>query len=82
MYYVYMLKSWKDDKLYIGYTKDLKNRIEQHNNGETFSTSFRKPLKLVYYEAYLTQKCATQREHNLKQFGSSYGHLKKRAGLR
>ena len=33
MFYMYILKSEKDQDLYIGVTKDLKQRIEEHNNG-------------------------------------------------
>ena len=49
MFYVYVLKSKKDNKLYIGYTKDLKKRIQIHNSGKNFSTAQRGPFSLVYY---------------------------------
>jgi len=78
MYYVYVLKSKKDNKLYIGYTNDLKKRIQQHNKGKNFSTAHRRPFSLVYYEAFKSQKDATAREKQLKKFKSSYGQLKKR----
>ena len=52
MYYVYVLKSLKDGKFYVGRTKDLKSRIEKHRRGEVLSTKGRRPLKLVYYEAF------------------------------
>ena len=32
-YYVYVLRSLKDEKNYTGYTKNLKLRFEQHNKG-------------------------------------------------
>ncbi|OGY43021.1 MAG: hypothetical protein A2729_05660 [Candidatus Buchananbacteria bacterium RIFCSPHIGHO2_01_FULL_39_14] len=44
MYYVYILKSQKDGKLYIGYTNNLKVRLEKHNQGKSFSTKRRGPL--------------------------------------
>ncbi len=50
MYYVYVLQSEIDNKLYIGYTKDLKLRIEQHERGYVESTLNRRPLKIIYYE--------------------------------
>ena len=78
MHYVYILKSGKDGKLYIGYTKNLVERIEQHNRGKNFSTANRKPFHLVYFEGFKSQKDATNREKQLKQFKSSYGQLKKR----
>lgn len=78
MFYVYVLKSKKDNKLYIGYTNNLKKRVYQHNKGKNFSTAYRKPFSLVYYEAFKSQKDATTREKQLKKFKSSYGQLKKR----
>ena len=78
MYYVYLLRSEKDDKLYIGFTSDLKNRIKQHNQGLSKSTKSRGPFKLVYYEAYLAKKDAKNREKMLKRFSGSYNHLRKR----
>ena len=56
MFYVYVLKSGKDDKLYIGYTVDLKKRFLEHNQGKVESTRPRKPFDLVYYEAYASEK--------------------------
>jgi putative endonuclease len=38
MYYVYVLRSQLDGKLYIGYTTNLRNRIQEHNTGEVTST--------------------------------------------
>ncbi len=78
MFYVYVLESQKDHKLYIGYTNDLRRRIKEHNQGKTFSTAARGKLSLVYYEAFKSQKDATTREKQLKQFKSAYGQLKKR----
>mgnify|MGYP001565065864 CR=1 FL=1 len=68
MYYIYILKSSKDNKFYIGYTKNLKLRFEQHNRGLVDSTKNRKPFKLIYYEACLNQQDATHREKYLKTF--------------
>lgn len=73
MYYVYILQSQKDDKLYTGYTKDLKLRFEQHQKGLVESTKHRKPFKLIYYEACLNQQDATKREKYLKTtYGKHY----------
>jgi len=68
MYYTYVLLSAKDDRFYVGFTKDLKLRSEQHNKGLVDSTKSRKPLQLIYYEACLTQKDATKREKYLKTY--------------
>jgi putative endonuclease len=72
MYYTYVLQSEKDNKLYTGYTKDLKLRFEQHNNGLVDSTKNRRPLKLIYYEACLNQNDATKRE---KYFKTHHGRM-------
>jgi putative endonuclease len=66
MYYTYVLKSTKDDRLYVGFTKDLKLRFEQHSKGRVESTRDRKSLILIYYEGCLNQDDATKREKYLK----------------
>ena len=71
MYYVYVLISKKDRKLYIGYTDDLKRRIKLHNDGKVESTRFRIPFELVYCEASKNKSDAVRREKYLK---STYGH--------
>ena len=67
-YYTYILRSIKDNKMYTGYTKNLKLRFEQHNKGLVKSTGNRKPFMLMYYEACLNQKDATHREKYLKTY--------------
>jgi Predicted endonuclease containing a URI domain len=68
MYYIYVLQSEKDDKFYTGFTKNLKLRFDQHNKGLVKSTKDRRPLRLIYYEACLSQDDATKREKYLKSF--------------
>jgi len=65
-YFTYILFSLKDRKLYIGSTKDLDKRVKRHNNGEVISTRFRRPLKLIFYEVFLTLDEAKSRETYLK----------------
>lgn len=73
MYYVYILKSKKDNQLYTGYTHNLSKRIETHNKGDVSSTSLRLPVELIYYEACLNQQDATHREKYLKtSWGKRY----------
>ena len=81
MFYVYVLQSKKDEKFYIGYTSDLKNRFNQHCEGSVQSTKNRRPLHLIYYEAYTNEAAARNREANLKKFGSAYTALTKRLQL-
>lgn len=78
MFFVYILKSLKDNNLYIGYTNNLKRRLKEHNSGGVQSTNLRKPLKLIYYEAYLSEKDAKHREFNLKLRSRALAQLKKR----
>lgn len=64
--------------MYIGYSNDLKKRMEKHLNKKVQSTKNRLPLELIYYEAYKTEADAKEREKKLKYFGNSYGQLKRR----
>lgn len=78
MFYVYVLKSFKDSELYIGSTNSLKRRFEEHQKGLSFSTQFRRPFELVYYEAYKSEKDARLREQALKLRGNARRFLKER----
>jgi putative endonuclease len=66
MFFTYILKSQKDNKLYFGSTSDLKRRVKEHNSGLVDSTKSRRPLKLVYVEGYAAEEDARKRERNLK----------------
>jgi putative endonuclease len=77
MFYTYVLKSKIDNKLYVGWTLDLKKRIAKHEKGLVEATKNRVPLSLVYYEACLNKESAIKREKQLKSgFGRAY--LKRR----
>lgn len=65
-HYLYIIHSQKDGKFYTGITSDLRKRIKEHNSGKNISTSYRRPLKLIYYEAYLLKEDAEAREKYLK----------------
>lgn len=81
MYYVYIIKSKKDNFLYTGSTKDLKKRFMLHNEGKVFSTKSRKPFELIYYEAYKAEGDARKREQNLKLRANALSQLKRRISL-
>ncbi len=70
MYYTYVLKSVKDEKLYIGFTDDLNKRFSEHNDGQVISTRDRRPFKLVYYEVCNNKYKALNRE---KYFKTGFG---------
>ncbi len=66
MFYVYILKSLKDNELYIGFADNLTRRLLKHNSGKVFSTKSRRPLKLIYVEICLNKYDAKQREKYFK----------------
>jgi len=68
MFYTYVLRSEKDGQLYVGFTKNLELRFEQHDSGLVESTKHRRPLQLIYYEACLNRDDATKREKYLKSY--------------
>ena len=67
MFSVYLLKSEKDGKHYIGQTADIECRLQEHNNGLGKSTRNRTPFRLIGYETFATREEARWREHNLKK---------------
>ena len=78
MFYVYVLKSAKDGELYIGSTNDLKRRLREHTSGNVVSTNPRRPFQLVYYESYVAEDDARDREKALKLRGQARAQLKRR----
>lgn len=65
-YYVYILLSLRDKKLYIGFTSNLRKRLIKHAKGEVPATKFRRPLRLIYYEYFINLSDAKVRERFLK----------------
>ncbi len=65
MYYVYVLLD-KNGNFYIGYSKDLRKRIEEHEQGLVFATKSKLPVVLIYYEACVNKYDAVKREKYLK----------------
>ena len=78
MYYVYLIKSKKTNKIYIGYTTNLKQRLDQHNQGKSLATKFGAPYELIYYEAFKTNQDAKIREQKIKYHGQGIRRLKER----
>jgi putative endonuclease len=66
MHYVYVLRSARDDGLYIGYSANLRRRFIQHCDGTTRATPHRRPWTLISYEAYINPADALGRERYLK----------------
>ncbi len=77
MYYVYLIESAIDKSWYIGSTSNLRERINQHNEGGGGRTTRLKlPWKFIYGEIYLNKADALGREKFLKS-GSGRKYLKK-----
>ena len=71
MYYVYVLSKGPKGPLYIGYSRDVEQRLRQHKLSD-------KDWQLIYYEAYVQEKSARDRERKLKMYGSAWRGLKQR----
>jgi putative endonuclease len=76
MYCVYLLRSKTRGIFYIGYTKDIEKRLEEHNAGLVGYTKKFTPWDLIYYESYISLEDAKIRERSLKYFGKAYSQLK------
>ncbi|MDP2599344.1 MAG: GIY-YIG nuclease family protein [Deltaproteobacteria bacterium] len=67
-HFVYILES-KNGKYYVGYTTDLKRRMDQHKKGK--GSKFVRGFgfkKLLYHESYQTKSKALRREAELKRW--------------
>jgi len=68
MFYTYVLRSKKDKGLYVGCTKNLKARLEEHNKGRVPSTKNRRPFEVIYFEVCRNLSDARRREIYLKTY--------------
>lgn len=75
-YFVYILYSEKDKKLYVGCTQDLDERLERHNDGHVEATMNRRPLTLIHHEKFEDKGKAFNRERFLKTLWA--GRFKKK----
>ena len=73
MFYIYVLQSADGKTVYYGFSSNLKQRFEEHQKMPKHAG-----WKLIYYEAYLNEQDARDRERMLKQYGAARGHLKQR----
>jgi putative endonuclease len=62
MFFIYILKSLKDNRTYVGYTDNIERRLVEHNSGQTNATKNRRPLELIFSEKVETLKEAKERE--------------------
>ncbi|OGG01951.1 hypothetical protein A2W14_01455 [Candidatus Gottesmanbacteria bacterium RBG_16_37_8] len=71
MYWVYVLRSIKDKKYYIGQTNNIDVRFIKHNNGKVKSTKSRLPLELIFSKEFNTRSEAIRTEKRLKGYKNS-----------
>ena len=71
MFCVYIIRSRKNNSMYIGYTTDIKKRIEYHNCGFQKSTKKFIPYNLMWFCVFPNKTLALKFEKYLK---SSSGH--------
>jgi putative endonuclease len=78
MNYVYIIKSRKTNKIYVGCTNDLRKRLNEHNRNRVKSTCNSGPWEVRYYEAFYSKNDAFSREKGLKRHARGIIELKKR----
>lgn len=71
MWHIYILRSLKDQGLYVGMSQNPAKRLAQHNAGKTFSTRSRRPFELCYQELHASRELARQREKYLKSYNGA-----------
>jgi putative endonuclease len=65
-WFVYVIKSEKNNRLYKGMTMNIHSRLATHNSGKVTSTKAYRPWKLVYFEECKDSHHAREREKFLK----------------
>jgi putative endonuclease len=68
--YLYILKSDRNGRYYIGSTSDLERRVKEHNRGQTKSTAKLAPWKLMFSKLFPDVIVAMQFERRLKKMKS------------
>jgi putative endonuclease len=77
-FFVYILRC-SDRSLYVGYTRNVDERVKAHNDGRAAAwTARRRPVELVYCESHAEDRAAIARERQIKR----WTHEKKLALIR
>ncbi|MBI3579077.1 MAG: GIY-YIG nuclease family protein [Ignavibacteriales bacterium] len=66
MFYIYILRSLKTAKYYVGHSDDIVQRVDEHNRGLSGYTKSGRPWELAYTEQYETRSAAMKREIEIK----------------
>ena len=69
MYKVYILLSLTKLRYYVGHTISLENRLLQHNSGQTKSTRYGIPWKVIWTKDFSTRAEAMKKENEIKKRG-------------
>ena len=79
-YYVYLLGTYNKSKLttYVGYTNNLKKRLNMHNNGKGAKFTRGRKWKVLYTEKFSTKNEAISREYYIKNNRKFRNLIKKR----
>ena len=82
MFYVYVLRSRKNNYRYIGQINDIERRLKEHNEGLTKSIRFQRPFVLEYYERCQSRCAAIKKEKFFKSGkGREWLNNRKNIGL-
>jgi putative endonuclease len=76
MFYVYVLQSMNHDRLYVGMSEDIEQRLKEHNAGKTKSIKAYIPYTLIHSECYQNKTDALKRERQIKNSGKIRQELK------
>ena len=66
-FYVYIIQSQRDGTYYVGFTQNIEERLERHNEGRSKYTKPKRPWELVYHEKYPDRSSAAKRESEIKR---------------
>ena len=68
-YFVYVIGSLKNfkPKTYVGWTKDLNERLRKHNSGKGAKSTKGRKWKIIYHEIFNSKEKAMRREYYLKK---------------
>ena len=68
-YFVYVISSDRNSKstTYVGYTNNLKKRLDLHNKGKGAKFTRGRRWKIIYTEKYDTKREAKSREYYIKK---------------
>jgi putative endonuclease len=75
MFYVYILQGASSDKIYIGFSTDLKQRLKNHKE-KTVKTTQKENYRLIFYCSFFNKYKALEFERYLKH-GSGHAFARK-----